>query len=303
MDAKRRLGRGLDSLLAPTQLSDEAASPHPAAERMVADVAADETERVAEIGLDRIDPNPNQPRRTWDERALLELADSIRTNGLIQPVILRPAGARYQLIAGERRLRAARLAGRVAVPAIVRQASDEQALEWALIENVHRADLNPIERAQAYRHYLRTFSLTQDEAARRLGEDRATLANYVRLLELDEEMQNAVANGRLSMGHARALLGVRELAQRHALAAKAMLDRLSVRDIEREVQALLARLPAKPAPAPVNANVRDLEQELTRALGTKVIIQTTGRKGQRGRIIIEFYSLDDFDRIRERLQA
>ena len=299
---KKRLGRGLDSLLSNTRLAElervtEAVEVRPAGQ------VGSRGDLISEIELDRIQRNPHQPRQQWDQQALYELAESIKSNGLVQPILVRPMGQGYQLIAGERRLRAGQLAGMTKLPAIVRDATEEQMLEWALVENIHRSDLNALERARAYGHYIRTFSLTQDEAAERLGEDRSTVANYLRLLELSGEVREMLADGRLSMGHARALLGIREGARREELARMTVARRLSVRDLEKLVKA--KQEPASEMGGKTearNAHIVELEDELRGALGTKVTIKTVGKRAKRGRIIIEFYSLDDFDRIKARLR-
>jgi ParB family chromosome partitioning protein len=253
------------------------------------------------ISIDSISPNPYQARTVWNEQELAELAASIRANGVIQPIIVRPAGAAYQLIAGERRFRAAKLASLTTIPALVRRASDEQLHEWALVENIHRVDLNPIERAKAYQDYVSAFSLTQAEAAERLGEGRSVIANYLRLLDLPQEIKNMLAEGQLTMGHARAILALPTDELRRKLANRAMAGRLSVREVERLVRRYLAgtsqlRTPARSKPP----HILDLEKKLAGQLGTKVSIETR-KNGQRGRIIIDFYSLDEFDGMMERL--
>jgi len=310
-ETKKRLGKGLDSLLSSTRLREltevSAIGTAPGGEkvsanRTVPNGAKRATVQVLELPLDKIVRNPHQPRQLWDEQKLLDMAESIQANGLIQPIVVRPMGNGYQLIAGERRLRAMRLAEKATITAIVRDANEEQTLEWALVENIHRTNLNAIERARAYHHYLSSFSLTQQEAARRLGEDRSTIANYVRLLELSEELRQMVADGRLTMGHARSLLGVADPVRRRRLAEQVVGSNLSVRELERRVriQSQETDIAAVPETSR-SAHIRELESELTRSLGGKVVIKTVGAKGHRGRIVIEFYNLDDFERIRERL--
>ena len=237
----------------------------------------------------------------WNEEELDELAESVKANGIIQPIVVRPAGTGYQLIAGERRFRAAKLASLPAVPALVRQATDEQLHEWSLVENIHRVDLNPIERAKAYRDYLSTFSLTQAEAAERLGEGRSVIANYLRLLDLPNEIKEMLSGHQLSMGHARAILALPTDELRRKLANRAMAGRLSVREVERIVRKYLAGTNQTPAaPRSKAPHILDLENKLASQLGTKVSIDTR-KNGQRGRIVIEFYSLDEFDGMMERL--
>jgi len=253
------------------------------------------------LPLESISPNPYQARTVWNDDDLVELADSIRANGIIQPIIVRPFQGRYQIIAGERRYRAANMASLATIPALVREVTDEQLFEWSLVENIHRRDLNAIERAKAYQRYLNAFSLTQAEAAARLGEDRSVIANHLRLLDLPQEIQQMLIDERLSMGHARAILGLPTDELRRKLANRAMVGRLSVRDVERLVRTYLAEdTPGPPKPSGKPSNIIDLEDRLKKHLGTSVAIETR-RNGQRGRIVIEFTSIDDFDRITEAL--
>lgn len=301
-ETRKRLGRGLDSLLSSTRLQelDEVSTP-PQKEKKNPSSIDTSKEYVAEIELDRINRNPHQPRSHWNEEKLLELADSITANGLIQPILVRPMSQGFQLIAGERRLRATKIAGIKKINAIVRHASEEQMLEWALIENIHRADLGPLERALAYKKYLTDFSFSAQEAAQRLGEDRSTIANYVRLLDLPEKIKEFLSNHKLSMGHARALLGLADSGQQIPLAVLAVEKRMSVRELERRIQDLNKKSdkPDAAATPAKNSHILDLETELTRSVGTKVTIKTNGRTGHKGKIIIDFYNLDDFDRLRE----
>ncbi|MCU0913109.1 MAG: ParB/RepB/Spo0J family partition protein [Planctomycetes bacterium] len=248
-----------------------------------------------------ITPNPYQARTVWNEQDLSELAASIKANGILQPVLVRPFNGGYQLIAGERRFRAAQLAGLASVPALIRQVTEEQLFEWSLVENIHRRDLNAIERAKAYQHYLNAFSLTQAEAAERLGEDRSVIANYLRLLDLPDEIRQMLIDGRLTMGHARAILALPTDELRRKLANRALAGRLSVREVERLVRKHLdENPPAKAAGHAKPPHVADLEDKLRRHLGTRVAIETR-KNGQRGRIVIEFDSLDEFDRLTEAL--
>ena len=299
----KHLGRGLQSLLGPIipTLADH--SPVPASSQAEANFPPDKELRdsLRRISLEAITPNPYQARTVWNEEELAELTESIKANGIIQPVVVRPAGAGYELIAGERRFRAAKLASLTEIPALVRQATDEQLHEWALVENIHRVDLNPIERAKAYREYVNCFSLTQAEAAARLGEGRSVVANYLRLLDLPLEIKQMLAQGQLSMGHARAILALPTDELRRKLANRAMAGRLSVREVERLVRKYLAGTgPTKQSVPGKAAHIVDLENKLASELNTKVSIETR-RNGQRGRIIIEFYSLDEFDGITEKL--
>jgi ParB family chromosome partitioning protein len=297
----KHLGRGLASLLGPIISTRTEGEQIPDRPVEITNFPIDKHlhESLREINIDVISPNPYQPRTVWDEQELMSLAESIKSSGIIQPIIVRPTTGGYELISGERRLRAAKLASLETVPALVRQATDEQLLELALIENIHRTDLNPIERAKAYQKYLQTFSLTQAEAAQRLGEDRSVIANYLRLLDLPDEIKQMLIEGQLSMGHARAILTLPTDELRRKLANRAMAGRLSVREVERLVRKHLTdsgelkrTVRSKPP------HIVDLEQQLSRQFGTKVTIETR-RNGQRGKIIIEFYSLEEFDRIME----
>ncbi len=299
----RHLGRGLESLLGPIK-----SGPAVMRDDLPVDVKGPKVppdkeleESLRELPLASISPNPYQARTVWDDQDLLELAESIKANGVIQPVIVRPFQGKYQLIAGERRFRAAEMAALATVPALVREVSEEQLFEWSLIENIHRRDLNAIERAKAYQRYLNAFGLTQVEAAERLGEDRSVIANYLRLLDLPEDIKQMLVDGRLSMGHARAILSLPTDELRRKLANRALAGRLSVREVERLVRRRMEqdngpkrRGRSKPA------HIVDLEDKLCRHLGTRVCIETR-RNGQRGRILIEFDSLDEFDRITEAL--
>jgi ParB family chromosome partitioning protein len=256
---------------------------------------------LREIDVESISPNPYQPRTVWDENELADLADSIRANGVIQPIIVRPSGSKFQLIAGERRFRAAKLASLTTIPALVRDAGDKELLEWSLVENIHRVGLNPIERAKAYQDYLSTFSLTQAQAAERLGEDRSVVANYLRLLDLPQEIRQMLTEGQLTMGHARAILALPTDELRRKLANRALAGRLSVREVERLVRKYITgSSQPKPSVRTKPPHILDLERKLSSQLATKVNIDTR-KNGQRGRIIIEFYSLDEFDSITERI--
>ena len=299
----KHLGRGLASLLGPiTSNGTELNQAIPIVTidtKSLPDKNLDNSLR--EISIEAVSPNPYQPRTVWDEQELADLAESIRVNGVIQPIIVRPAGSGYQLIVGERRLRAAQSASLTTIPALIRAAGDEQLLELALVENIHRTDLNPIERAKAYQNYLNTFSLTQAEAAGRLGEDRSVVANHLRLLDLPDEVKQMLIEGQLTMGHARAILALPTDELRRKLANRAMAGRLSVREVERLVRKYLTGTSqAKTTVRSKPAHILDLESKLTGQLGTRVSIETR-KNGQRGKIVIEFYSLDEFDRITERI--
>lgn len=300
----KHLGRGLASLISPITSRSE-------------DVAVQSLNKVAnapnfppdkelrdslqEIKIDDISTNPYQARTVWDQQELEDLAESIKENGVIQPIIVRQTGSGFQLIAGERRFRASKLVSLPTIPAIIRQATDQQMLELALIENIHRADLNPIERAKSYKNYLSTFSITQTEAAERLGEDRSVIANYLRLLDLPEEIKQMLKDRQLTMGHARAIIALPTDELRRKLANRAIAGRLSVREVERLVRRYLTGIgQTRPTTRSKPAHILDLESKLSTHIGTRVNIETR-KNGQRGRIIIEFHTLDEFDRITETL--
>lgn len=299
----RHLGRGLESLLGPMPSSDLPAGAQPEQGGPALNFPPDPQRESAlqELSLDSIGPNPYQARTVWDEEDLAELTESIKANGIIQPIVVRPFQGRFQIIAGERRFRAAQMASMSAIPALVRDVADEQLFEWSLVENIHRRGLNAIERAKAYQRYLNAFSLTQAEAAERLGEDRSVIANHLRLLDLPEDVRQMLTDGKLSMGHARAILGLPSDELRRKLANRAMAGRLSVRDVERLVRKHLSESPTPDAPTRTKpTHILDLEDRLKRHLGTRVAIQTL-RNGQKGKIVIEFDSIDDFGRIAETL--
>jgi ParB family chromosome partitioning protein len=299
----KHLGRGLQSLLGPItsgHVEIKSVPPSPAA---AVNFPPDKElqNSLYQIDIEHITENPFQPRAKWDEQELSDLAESIKKNGVIQPIIVRRRDNKYQLIAGERRFRAAKMASLKTIPAIVRSATDEQLLELALVENIHRSDLNPIERAKAYQKYIKTFSLTQAETASRLGEDRSVVANYLRLLDLPTEIKQMLIDGQLSTGHARAILALPTDELRRKLANRAMAGRLSVREVERLVRRYLTtKEESQKQPKTKSAHLMELQRQLSKELGTKVSINTR-KNGQRGKITIEFYSLDDFDRITERL--
>jgi ParB family chromosome partitioning protein len=284
-DPKRRaLGKGLDSLL-------------PRVHAPVASPAEPEGGRPREIPLDQIDPNPFQTRSHMNEEQLAELSASITANGVVQPVLVRPLiNGRFQLIAGERRWRASQQAGKATIPAILRQVSDEQAMEITIVENLQRADLNPMEQARAFERLAREFHMTQEQMAVRTGKDRATVANFLRLLRLPTSVQTRVETSELSFGHARTLLAFEHAEDIEKAAQRIASLSLSVRQTENYVQGLLHPDRAKkkdPKPeAPVDPNVREVQERLQRALGLKVHIED---HNGRGKVIIEYAKLEDFD--------
>jgi ParB family chromosome partitioning protein len=257
-------------------------------------------EAVREIPVEEIDRNPYQTRARMDDAALNELAASIQSVGVVQPVVVRKIdGGRYQLIAGQRRWAAAQRAGKRTVPAIVRVVSAEQALEMTIIENLQREDLNPMEQARAYERLSKEFGLTQEQMAQKTGKDRASVANYLRLLKLPFEVQVEIENGALTLGHAKVLMSL-ESPELIAKVAKVVVeDALSVRQTEDVVRDILYPVEKKEQVRYVDPNVREAERELQRALGTKVTIKD--RKGK-GKIIIEYATLEDFDRVVQALK-
>ncbi len=286
---RRALGKGLDSLMPP--------KPAPVVTAAVPVSAPDG--RPLEIAVDLIDRNPFQTRSNFDEAKLSELAASIAASGVVQPLIVRAvAGGRYTLITGERRLLASKQAGKATVPVIVRDVSDQQTMEMTVVENLQRADLNPMEQSRAYDRLSREFHLTQEQMAERTGKDRASVANFLRLLRLPDDVQQRVESGELSFGHARALLALPSPEAIGLAAQKVVSLGLSVRATESMVQGFLhpeGKAAAAEKPAKVlDPNVREAQEQLRRKLGLKVTIED--RRG-RGRVIIEYSGIDDFDSI------
>lgn len=278
MARKSGLGKGLGALIPSQEKGGEAPS------------------GLSQIQVASIRPNSRQPRQHFDEEALTELADSIRTVGLLQPVLVRPVGDGFELIAGERRWRAARRAGLQAVPALVRNGEEEHSLAEALIENVHRADLNALEEAAAYQQLIEDFGLTHDEVAQRVGKSRAAVSNALRLLQLPPSIQRYVREGKLSMGHARAVLGTPDRAFQESLARRVVEEGLSVRMVE---DAVRDHSPKQKTTVPSGTRLRpagllELEELLGDFLETRVRVQMGGKKG---RIVVEFSNLEDLERI------
>jgi ParB family chromosome partitioning protein len=305
----RALGRGLSGLISNSAASSQADTDTQVSGDAGAWVSASAGPAgQTEIGVDQIAPNPYQPRRDFDEQGLAELAESIRQQGILQPLIVaQQAGdaegvTSFVVIAGERRLRAARLAGLAKVPCIVRRATPQQMLEWALVENIQRSDLNPIDRARAYREYMDRFALNQAAAAERLAQPRATVANYLRLLELDVAIQDLLRTGELSFGHAKVLASLAGEPQRQlVLARKAIAANLSVHQLQRLIDAGAGRsVLVRKQQRTREAYLDDLEARLSEIVGTKVVI-LPGRGRNRGRIVIQYNSLQDFDQIAAKL--
>jgi len=257
-----------------------------------------DNEEVCEVQIDLIQPGHQQPRTTFDEAKLHELAQSIRATGIIQPLLLRRRGGMFELVAGERRWRAAQIAGLHNVPAIVRDIPDEKLLELALIENIQRADLNPVEEANAYKKLIESLKLTQDEVAQRVGRDRSFITNYLRILKLPSEIRLLLEREKLSFGHARALLAVDDALLQRRLAQKIVKNNWSVREVERRVRNLATQEQPHASNKAVNEdpNLRAAEARLRRYLGTQVRI-IPSKPGRSGKIEIEYYNLSDLDRI------
>jgi ParB family chromosome partitioning protein len=288
---KRRLGRGLDALL-PGGGTLDGASPG--------------TSEATRVALDRIDRNPFQPRKAFDDDEISSLSESIRSVGILQPLVVRSIGDRYQLVAGERRLRAAEAIGFTDVPVRVVDFNDQQVLEAALVENIQRADLNPIEKAQGFQDYLQRFTMTHDELAKRLGLDRSTVTNLVRLLELQPEVQGAVRTGQISASHARALLAVSEPQRQVALCKEIIARGYSVHATEALVKQQKSEPPA-PEPGPRSSgpektkHVEAIETELRQRLAMRVEIRQKSK--DKGEIVLKFESNDDFERLLEVLRG
>jgi ParB family transcriptional regulator, chromosome partitioning protein len=280
-NTRKVLGKGLSALL-PTRPPVTPVEPAP--------------EITNSIGIDQIDPNPLQPRRLFQQERLAELAQSIVANGIIQPLVVRKVGDRYQLVAGERRWRAAKLANLARVPVVVQEIPDERLLEITLIENIQREDLNPIETAVAFDRMGRELSLSADEIGQRTGKDRTTIVNSTRLLQLPADLQQLVAERRLSAGHARCLLTLPTADLQREVAERSVAQGWSVRQMERTTQKMMeGRKPKTVDEVQADPNVKAAIQELERVLGTKVRIVEKAK--QKGRIEIEYYSAEELDRI------
>jgi ParB family chromosome partitioning protein len=281
---KLALGRGLGALI-----PDAAGTDHDAADDLF----------LCDIALIR--PNRYQPRRHFADAELAELSDSIREQGVLQPLLVRKHESGFELVAGERRLRAARRAGLTQVPVVVKAVTDDQLLEMSLVENIQRENLNPVEEAEAYHRLITQLALTQEQAAARVGKSRSTVANFLRLRQLPDPVKESIAEGKLSMGHARALLGTENAAQQLAAWRTVVAKNLSVRQTEELVRRLKAvkKAPRVTAKGSETVYLTSLTDELSRCLGTKVSIRRSGRQG---RLEIEFYSNDDLDRLIARLR-
>lgn len=290
---KRGLGKGLDAMI---PIPESSTSEKPAAGK------ADDKGPETIVRITQIEPNREQPRKNFDEDALQELADSIKQFGLLQPILVQDRKTYYEIIAGERRWRAAKLAGLKEVPVIIRDYSEQEIVEISLIENIQREDLNPIEEAQAYKRLLTEFNLKQDEVAERVSKSRTAVTNSMRLLKLCDEVQQMIIDEMLSTGHARALISIEDPEQQYTIAQKIFDEKLSVRDVEKLVKNLNKPEKVKKTAADdsgLDVIYQDAAEKLKQSLGTKVEITSKGNGT--GKVEIEFYNHDDLDRIIELL--
>ncbi|MDD3190263.1 MAG: ParB/RepB/Spo0J family partition protein [Candidatus Pacebacteria bacterium] len=261
--------------------------------------AVNHDNEVIKIPVEKIIPNPSQPRYFFDNDNLKDLAESIREHGVVQPIIVTKLNnGRYELVAGERRLRASKLIGNKDIPAIVREANNQQKLELAIIENVQRHDLNPIEEAKAYKKLKEDFDFTQEDVAKKLGKNRATVANIIRLLDLPVEIQRGIIEGKITEGHARAILGLENPEKQRALYELIIKNKLTVRDVENKVREITVPGHKRVLSQEKNAEMQDLENEMQERLGTKIQIK---KKGGIGKLIIDFFSEEEFDKIKKLL--
>ena len=289
MAANKGLGKGLGALLSNEGIPEAS------------------KDSVVELKINDISPNSDQPRKQFDEEALSELAASIKENGIIQPIIVAKRGSGYRIVAGERRWRASRLAGLKVIPAIVRDLTDQQTMEQALIENIQRQDLNPLEEAFAMDNLMKEHGLTQEALAKKLGKSRPAIANTLRLMNIDESLQDFIRNGDLSAGHARALLAITDKEEQKKAADVVMIKEMSVRETEEYVKSILDPKPLKAKKtlskdSPVALSSKDIEHKLASHYGTKVKLKLKDEKKGNGSIVIEYYSYDDLDRLLEMME-
>lgn len=275
---KMGLGRGLDALLPETNAPENA---------------------VTLIAVTELDRNPGQPRRKFDEESLQSLADSMKETGVLQPLLVTEENGRYRIVAGERRFRAARMAGLDTVPCIVRQMTAQEQMEAALIENIQREDLNPMEEAAALRQLMDKCHYTQEQAAKRLGKSRPAVANLLRLLSLPEAVRQMVAEGKLSAGHARVLAGLSDADMQAALAERAVREEMSVRQLEKLAAQPVSEKPPKPAPRPLPLELQDMENKMLNTLGLRTTIRGNRKHGK---IILQYYNEDELERLYQCLE-
>ena len=289
MAAKKGLGKGLDTLI-PSNVLDSADNKQKTGKAQTPDSVVD---------INKVEPNRDQPRKNFDEDALEELADSIRQVGLIQPIVVQDRKGYYEIIAGERRWRACKKAGLKESPVIIRNFTEQEIVEISIIENIQREDLNPIEEAMAYKRLLEEFNLKQDEVAEKVSKNRTTITNSLRLLKLTDDVQQMIVDGKLSTGHARAIISIEDPAKQLEIAEKIFDEKMSVREVEKYIKSL--DKPAKPKKK-VNESLQvvydNIEEQLKLMLGTKVSILSKSTEGS-GKLEIEFYNHDDLERIVE----
>lgn len=297
MALKRGLGKGLDSLI-PTNVMMESEVKH--ATVSTASSAEEGKDGALMVKLSKVEPNREQPRKNFDEDSLQELAESLKQFGMLQPILVQNRGDYYEIIAGERRWRAAKIAGLKEVPVIVRELTDQEIVEISLIENIQREDLNPIEEAQAYKRLLTEFHLKQDEVAERVSKSRTAVTNSMRLLKLCDEVQKMVVDDMISTGHARALISIEDPEEQYLIAQKIFDEKLSVREVEKLVKDL--HKPPKP-PKEENKTLQAIYQEISerlkQSLSTKVSV--SAKQNGAGKIEIEFYNHEDLERLLERI--
>lgn len=294
--AARGLGKGLDSLI-PNAVGESKSSKADAENK---EVKKENAVPDTLVKITMVEPNREQPRKNFDEDALMELADSIKQFGLLQPILVQDRIDHYEIIAGERRWRAAKLAGLKEIPVIIKNLSDQEIVEISLIENIQRENLNPIEEAQAFKRLLNEFHLKQDEVAERVSKSRTAVTNSMRLLKLCDEVQQMVINEMISTGHARALLGIEDTELQYSVAQKIFDEKLSVRDVEKLVKNLnKPEKPKKEVNKSLEVIYRDIEEKLKQSLSTKVAVSS--KENGAGRIEIDFYSHEDLDRLVESL--
>lgn len=299
MAVKRGLGKGLGALI--PEGEDKAPEKTKVVEKIVEKKVVVKEPAEVYLKINEVEPNRDQPRTRFDEDALHELADSIKQYGIIQPLIVKKREDYYEIIAGERRWRAAKIAGLKQVPVVIKDYSEQQIMEVALIENIQREDLNPIEEAQAYQRLIKEYNLKQDEVAEKVSKSRTAITNSMRLLKLDERVQKMLVDEMISSGHARALLGIEDGEKQYNIALKVFDERLSVREVEKLVKNINKPEKRKEVILPENDFVyRDMEEKLKEAVGTKVVIHNKNKN--KGKIEIEYYSQDDFERIVELLK-
>lgn len=286
MATKKGLGKGLGALISSDGIPEN------------------KSDSVTELKITDINPNSKQPRKTFDEESIAELAESIKENGIIQPIIVQRKKGSYIIVAGERRWRAARLAGLKVIPAIVRDLTDRQTMEQALIENLQREDLNPMETAYAMQNLMKEYKMTQDQLAKKIGVPRATIANTIRLINIDESLQDFIVSGDLTAGHAKALLSLKDKEEQRIVADILMAKDMSVRQAEEYVKnyankkdAKGSAKPQKPLDAQVKLSIKEVETKLKKSLGSRVKIKITDQATGKGKIVIDYKDNEDLDRI------